>query len=96
MDVFGLRKEIVNQYQDFINGYINIKDAKIADKVKAGLDAGVLWPEPLLQLSPAFAQGDSFETLEKEGILTPETKSCFQVNGAPISLYRHQTDAIRC
>ena len=96
MDVFGLRKEIVNQYQDFINGYINIKDAKIADKVKAGLDAGVLWPEPLLQLSPAFAQGDSFETLEKEGILAPETKSCFQVNGAPISLYRHQTDAIRC
>lgn len=95
MDVFGLREEIVNQYQDFINGYINIKDAKIADKVKTGLDSGVLWPEPLVQLSPAFAQGDSFETLEKEGILTPETQSCFQINGAPISLYRHQTDAIR-
>ncbi len=95
MDVFGLRKEIVNQYQDFINGYINIKDAKIADKVQSGLDSGVLWPEPLVQLSPAFAKGDSFETLERDGVLCPETKLCFRSGGVPISLYRHQTDAIR-
>lgn len=95
MDVFGLRKEIVNQYQDFINGYINIKDAKITAKVQSGLDSGVLWPEPLVQLSPAFAKGDSFETLERDGVLCPETKSCFLSGGVPISLYRHQTDAIR-
>lgn len=55
-----------------------------------------LWPEPLVQLSPAKAPGPSVGKLAREGLVTPETaRIVSRPDGTLFRLYRHQEVAIR-
>ena len=51
MDVFSLRDPLVlvEDYADYIRSFINIKDERIGATVASEMDAGLVWPEPLLQ-----------------------------------------------
>ena len=57
MDVFTLRKRVVDDYQRYITSFIAIKDSRIQQEVDANLDAGLLWPEPRIGLNPSFETG---------------------------------------
>ena len=65
------------------------------------LDGGTLWPEPLIQLNPAFEAGESLVDLVAEGVLHAECERIFRIKskadpiGVPMQLHRHQTEAIR-
>lgn len=96
MDVFELRDKVIDDYKHFINGFVKIKDERIKEKVRAELDGGALWPEPIVQLNPAFEQGDTIEDLVAKDVLDERNLEIFRdENGEPLKLYRHQSEAIR-
>ena len=103
MDVFDLRTKLINDYGSYIESFIRIRDDRIASLVDEELNAGLLWPEPLIQLNPSFAPGAYIGDLVGEGILHPECKDVFCIKrenqsaseGKSLRLHKHQEDAIR-
>ncbi len=91
-DVFALRDEVVREYQSYVKSFINILDSKLLKYVTKTLDQGRLWPDPVLQLNPAFERGSDLKTLAREGVILPETARFF---GEHLLLYRHQEEALR-
>ena len=68
MDVFNLRNQLVSDYSSFITGFINIRDPRINKKVEEELNAGLLWPDPLIQLNPSFEPGETIDELVEQSI----------------------------
>ncbi len=96
MDVFRLRHQVVDEYADFVKSFVRVYDDRIARFVGEQLDSGVLWPEALLQLNPAFAAGPSLDDLVSRGDLRPETARFFRgPEGAALRLYQHQWEALQ-
>jgi ATP-dependent helicase YprA (DUF1998 family) len=102
MDIFTLRNSLVDDYAEYVSSFIEIQDERIRNKVEENLHAGILWPEPLIQLNPSFESGDWIDDLVKQGILHSECSKVFRVGktevdgtGKPLRLHRHQSDAIR-
>jgi ATP-dependent helicase YprA (DUF1998 family) len=63
--------------------------------VRQELDSGVLWPESILQLNPAYEPGLTLDELARQGVILPETAGFFRKpDGSPLRLYRHQQEAI--
>ena len=93
MDVFQLREHLVGQYRDYLTSSIRIHDPDIREFVETELESGVAWPDPVLQLNPAFeadSHGD-LEALANQNVILPETARFF---GGNIRLHRHQADAL--
>lgn len=101
MNVFSLRNQLVNDYSSYISSFIQIRDPRIKEYVDQQLDSGLLWPESLLQLNPAFEPGSWVDDLVEEGILHKACKDIFRRKdeshpvGERFHLHRHQEDAIR-
>lgn len=101
MNVFELRDKLIADYSSFVKGFINIKDDSIQEMVSNELNEGILWPDPLIQLSPFFESGESIEELVKASILHPSCQQIFRINknetdfGKQMQLHRHQTEAIK-
>ena len=79
MDVFDLRRKLVNSYAEYIRSFIQIRDARIDAKVKEELNSGLLWPEPLIQLNPSFEPGRTVDQLVDEGILHDTCREIFRI-----------------
>ena len=58
MDVFRLRERVIRDDEDDVRSFLIIKDQRIAQFVDGELARGFLWPEPLIQLKPAFEPGE--------------------------------------
>lgn len=101
MNVFELREKLIADYCSFVKGFITIKDESIKEMVANELNDGLLWPDPLIQLSPFFESGESIEELIKSNILHPLCKQIFRIKrdetdfGKQMQLHRHQTEAIK-
>ncbi len=102
MDIFRLHERLLGDYRDYAKSFIHIGDHRIREAVDREVDAGILWPDPLVQLNPFFRPGRSVPELCEEGILHPRAAEIFarkhpetgKVEG-PFRLHRHQEDAIR-
>ncbi|HZY42248.1 MAG TPA: DEAD/DEAH box helicase, partial [Anaerolineae bacterium] len=104
MDVFDFRNHLIDDYAAYINSFINVQDARIAQYIQESLKAGRLWPEPLIQLNPAFEPGDWVDELVQQHVLHAECSQIFRRDkdkpdhpglGRPLRLHKHQSDAIR-
>jgi len=101
MNVFQLRDQLVENYGDYIKGFIHIRDSRISRYVDEQLRGGLLWPDALVQLNPFYQSGGSVAELVKEGLLHDECRKIFRRKqnvadaGSDITLYHHQTEAIR-
>lgn len=99
MNVFDLRTKLINGYRRFITSFVRIRDDRIAEYVRDRLDEGALWPNPLIQLNPTFAPGESLERLSEEGLLHQECLRIFRLKDSPgqplLKLHKHQEEAIR-
>ena len=93
MNVFDLRKRLVDDYASYTRSFIKIADAAIRAKVDSELDAGAFWPEPLLQLNPTFLPGGTIDDLVAEGTLHPECASIFRIDKSPERPHRQTTTA---
>lgn len=101
MDVFDLRDNLISDYGKYVRSFIRIKDARVKARVDEELDAGALWPSPLVQINPSFVPGESVSELVASGILHPECNRIFRVKsdadlaGRPLRFYKHQAEAIK-
>ncbi len=97
MNVFELRDQLITDYSSFITSFIKIRDERTADYVNEELQAGVLWPEPLVQLNPCFEPGEQIEELVNQGILQEECADIFKIKSESgdesrsFRLHRHQS-----
>lgn len=99
MDVFQLRDHVVDEYAQYTTSFLNILDPTIRDYVHTQLAAGRLWPDALIQLSPAYEPADTIDHLARMGVLHPQTSTIFRVPDRSgtlqsLRLYRHQRQAI--
>lgn len=98
MDVFALRDRLTEDYATYASSFIQIRDQRIYNDVRQSLNAGVFWPNPLIQLNPSFASGGTVQELLAEGVLHPECNRIFlknkQSGGQTLRLHRHQREAI--
>ncbi len=95
MNVFELRNSVINDYREYVESFINIKDERIENFVKDELRKGKLWPDGLIQLNPSYEIGKNIIQLVEEGLLHPLCKKIFKKNGNIFNLYDHQERAIR-
>lgn len=102
MNVFDLRNRLVDDNADYTRSFIKIADPRINDFVEKQPREGALWPEPLLQLNPAFLPGGAIDDLVANGTLHPECARIFRIGkfatdpiGQPLQLHTHQVEAIR-
>ncbi|MFB1484100.1 DEAD/DEAH box helicase [Corallococcus sp. RDP092CA] len=94
MDVFLLRDSIVGEYRKFATSFTTIHAEDIRAQVEAIYSEGRFWPDPLLQINPSYKRGLNLETLIANGALDPRTADVFRADGAPLSLYKHQEQAV--
>ena len=57
MDIFHLRDQLTEDYANYASSFIQISDKRIYDLVFGSLEQGLFWPDPLIQLNPAFEPG---------------------------------------
>lgn len=94
MDVFNLRDTVVSEYKNFATSFTRIYSADIKAQVDAIYAQDKFWPEPLIQINPNYKKSTSIGEQVSLGILHPLCEKIFIAGGAPLSLYKHQEQAI--
>lgn len=94
MDVFSLRDTVVGEYRKFATSFTTIHAEDIRQQVEAIYAEARFWPEPLIQINPSYKKGANLADLIGGGALEPRTADIFRADGAPLSLYKHQEQAI--
>ena len=101
MNIFAFRRRLIDDYAAYTRSFLQIRDPHLREFVEGQLQAGVLWPEPLIQLNPSFEPGATIDELVDDGVLHPECRRIFRIKPEPqgegqgLHLHRHQTEAIR-
>ncbi len=94
MNVFELDEALVNDYERFARSFTHIRAPDIRTHVEALYAGDRFWPEPLVSINPRFERGASIDQLVGAGSLHEATAQVFSIDGEPLSLYRHQAQAI--
>jgi len=94
MDVFDLDRCLVDDYQRFARSFTTIRADDIREQVDQIYATGKFWPEPIVSINPHFQSGDSLSKLVREGTLDERTERVFRIEGQPLTLFRHQSQAI--
>ena len=92
MDIFHLRDKTVSDYNAFLKSFLKIHNNEIREFVDDELEKGVLWPESIIQLNPAYKFGSKIQELCNNNILHQDCATFF---GSELKLYSHQEEAIR-
>ena len=101
MDIFDFRRKLIDDYAGYTRSFLAVREPQLRKFVEEQLAAGVLWPEPLIQLNPSFEAGDGIDDLVTCGVLHPECRHVFRIKsegdpqGRHLRLHRHQSEAIR-
>jgi hypothetical protein len=93
LDIFKLRDEVIGDYRNYIESFLEIRDRRVEEFVQQELDKGYLWSDPLVQINPAYKKGADVETLVEDGTLHPDCKK-YLPKRRPF--YYHQEQAFRC
>jgi len=101
MNAFDLRNALVNDYAEYVRSFLRFRDPDIKNHVDEEIEKGLLWPEPLIQLSPAFEPGEQIDGLVDQGVLHEECRRVFRLKrgrddlGSSLRLYRHQAEGVK-
>jgi len=94
VNVFELDRALVSDYERFARSFTQIRAADIREQVDAIYASRQFWPAALISINPHFERGSSIDALVADGSLHPDTGRVFRVGGKPITLYRHQAQAV--
>jgi hypothetical protein len=94
MNVFDLDERLVGDYARFTRSFTQIRAKDIAEQVDAIYQSRRFWPEPLISINPHFERDEAVDALVRSGALHAGTGSVFRAGGQPITLYRHQAQAV--
>jgi len=101
MDAFELHRHVISDYSDYTKSFVRISDERVRERVEKEMEQGLLWPEPLLQLNPAFEPGRSIDQLVEQKLLHPDCARIFRAKsnendfGRAMRLHLHQDQAIQ-
>lgn len=101
MDIFRYRDDLIGDYGAYVKGFLEVRDAEVEQFITSRLDGGFLWPEPLVQLNPAFVQGPTIDELVDQKRLHATCREIFRRGktleyplGTPLRLHHHQERAL--
>jgi Lhr-like helicase len=101
MDVFSLRDTVVREYEQFAKSFTTIFADDIKKQIESIYADRRYWPEPLIQINPRYRTVTTVEKLVDASLLDAGCAAIFRGNqspaspqGEPLSLYRHQQEAI--
>ena len=94
LDVFSLRDSVVDEYKHFATSFTTIYAQDIREQVESIYAEERYWPESLIQINPSYKRSVDIGTLVSKGVLEPGCARIFQTSGVPLSLYKHQEQAI--
>jgi ATP-dependent helicase YprA (DUF1998 family) len=94
VNVFELDQALISDYERFARSFTQIRAADIKSQVDAIYATDRFWPKPLVTINPHFERDVSIEALVADGSICAETANVFRVDGRPITLYRHQAQAV--
>ncbi|MDW8145211.1 MAG: DEAD/DEAH box helicase [Roseiflexaceae bacterium] len=93
--IFDLHASVLADYRDFVQSFLQIADDRARAFVDQAFDDQALWPQPLVQLSPAYALDDTVDDLARAGAIHQLAAALFRTaQGDPFRLYRHQRQAL--
>lgn len=96
MNIFTLHEKIVGQYGRYVDSFISIADPAIKAFIEEELfHKRTLWPDPLIQLNPAYRRTATVADLTAQGRLHPTMADIFRNRaGHSFHLYQHQIEAL--
>lgn len=94
LDIFSLRNSVVDEYKRFATSFTTIHAPDIKEQVEAIYAENRYWPEPLIQINPSYKRATNIRNLVETGVLEPGCGDIFQIKGEPLTLYKHQEQAI--
>jgi ATP-dependent helicase YprA (DUF1998 family) len=96
MSIFDLHAQVLADYRDFVCSFFIVADERVRQFVEQALvEEARLWPDFLLQVSPAYARAATVEELARQGVLHETTARIFRTpEGYPFHLYQHQIEAL--
>ena len=94
LDVFALRDSVVDEYRRFATSFTTIHAQDIREQVAAIYAEDRYWPEPLIQINPSYKRTTDVSTQVANGVLHPGCGDIFSADGQPLSLYKHQEQAV--
>ena len=94
LDVFALRDSVVDEYKRFATSFTAVHAPDIREQVEAIYAENRYWPEPLIQINPSYKRSTDLGALVADGVLDPGCADVFRANGRPLSLYKHQEQAV--
>lgn len=94
MNVFDLDKSLLKDYERFARSFTRIRADDIKTQVDQLYSSNRFWPDPLITINPHYESGSNVSNLVSQGLLHADTAKIFQINNTPITLHRHQTQAV--
>ena len=94
LDVFALRDSVVGEYRRFATSFTTIHAPDIRRQVDTIYAENRYWPEPLIQINPSYKRTTDVGRLVASGVLHPGCADLFRADGEPLSLYKHQEEAV--
>ena len=94
MDVFALRDSVVDEYKKFSTSFTKIRAEDIRAQVEKIYADERYWPEPLIQINANYRRTTTIDALVSAGALEPACRDIFRVGDTPLTLYKHQEQAI--
>lgn len=94
LDIFALRDSVIDEYKRFATSFTTIHAPDIRSQIEAIYAEERYWPEPLIQINPSYKRSTDIQSLVDGGALDPGCADIFQVRGVPLTLYKHQEQAI--
>ena len=94
LDVFSLRNHVVEEYKQFATSFTTIHAPDVREQVEAIYSKDRYWPEPLVQINPSYRRTTDVAKLADDGTLDRRCREIFQAKGKPLSLFKHQEQAI--
>ncbi|RBP32795.1 uncharacterized protein DUF1998 [Oceanihabitans sediminis] len=91
MDAFKTHDQVISNYRDYLNSFLNIADDRIKEEVGKAFEGDGFIPDPLIQFNPSFKKGDSLQDLYNQRLINKHLIKTF----GDFNLYSHQTEAIQ-
>ena len=89
LDVFALRNAVVDDYKKFATSFTTIQADDIRQQVTEIYDEGRFWPEPLIQINPAYEPAGTVAHAVAAQLLHPGCADIFN-----LTLHKHQHQAL--
>jgi ATP-dependent helicase YprA (DUF1998 family) len=94
MNVFELDQALITDYERFARSFTLIRAPDIKLQVELLYASDRFWPQPLISINPRYELGASIDQLVASKSLHEATAKVFSIDGKPLSLYRHQAQAV--